>query len=261
MADNTVLGRGKIYFSPFASNIDETEVGFAYFGNTPSFGLSAETQEIEHYSAEEGLRVKDQSVTIQVDYSATIVCDNISPENIALFFFGTSDVQSQASTTNQQEDLTVKNGQYYQIGSTLTNPGGLRELQNVSVAGSGGTPTYVAGTDYNIDLSRGFLEIIEGGGIADDTAIEVTYDTQAVSRKRVLSGSQPIFGAVRFNAFNGVGENTDFYMPKVAIRPNGEFQLKGDEWQQLGFNVEVLQKTVGSVTMSNVYADGQPYTP
>ena len=53
---NQTLGRGKLYFDPFVSGTENT-TGERYLGNTPSFGLTVETQEIEHYSAEEGLRV------------------------------------------------------------------------------------------------------------------------------------------------------------------------------------------------------------
>lgn len=254
MSNNTVLGRGKLYFDRFLPNT-ETSTGERYLGNTPSFGLSVETQELEHYSAEEGLRVKDLSVTLQVDYSATFVTDNIDLDNIAAFFFGEKQSVAQGALSAQQDDLTVLQGMYYQLGMSAGNPVGLRNLTIDTVAGAGGTPTYVAGTDYVADNDLGRIYIVPGGGIADDTAIEVTYDVGAHTHDLVVSGSDLIYGALRFIAFNGVGKQTDFFMPKVALRPNGEYALKGEDWQQFGFNVEVLKKG----TLQNIYADGRPY--
>jgi len=42
-------------------------------------------------------------------------------------------------------------------------------------------------------------------------------------------------------------------MPYVKLMPNGDFALKGDEWQQLSFNIEVLKKG----TLEAVYMDGR----
>lgn len=255
---NTVLGRGKLFFDRFLDGTD-TNTGERYLGNTPSFGLSVETQELEHYSSEEGLRVKDLSVTLQIDYSASFVTDNIDLDNVAMFFFGSKAVTTQGALSAQQDDLTVLQGMYYQLGMSQTNPVGLRNLTITAVAGSGGTPTYIEGTDYIKDDAKGRIYIVPGGGIADDTAVEVTYDVGAHTHDLVVSGSDLIYGALRFESHNGVGEQKDFYMPKIALRPNGEYSLKGEDWQQFGFNVEILKKTVGAFTYENIYADGRPY--
>ncbi|MEP2533552.1 hypothetical protein [Shimia sp.] len=256
MGNNTVLGRGKLFFDRFLDGT-ETNTGERYLGNTPSFGLSTETQELEHYSSEEGLRVKDLSVTLQIDYSASFVTDNIDLDNVAMFFFGTKEKVTQGAATGEEDVFSsVLQGMYYQIGTTATNPVGLRDLTINSVTGTSGSPTYVEGTDYEKDDALGRIKIIEGGSIADNSEIEVGYDIAAHTHDLVVSGSDLIYGALRFLSFNGVGEQKDFYMPKVALRPNGEYALKGEDWQQFGFNVEVLKKG----TLENIYADGRPYT-
>lgn len=255
MADNIVLGRGRVFFDRFATGT-ETATGERYLGATPSFGLQVETQELEHYSSEEGLRVKDLSVTSQIDLTGTVVTENIDLDNIALFFLGAKSTVSVGAQTGATDTFTsVLQGTYLQLGKSAGNPAGLRQVSSVVVTGSGGTPTYVEDTDYTVDLALGRVYIVPGGGITGGTDILVTYNVAAHDLDRVVSGTTPVFGAMRFLAYNGVGNDTDYFLPKVAIRPNGEYNLKGDDWQQFGFNIEVLK--LG--TQEQIYADGRPY--
>jgi len=255
MSNNLVLGRGKLYFDRFATGT-QTKTGERYLGSTPAFSVSAETQELDHFSSEEGLQVKDESVTLRIDYSATLTVENIDQENLALFFFGTAENATISAATAQEDTFTAIPGLFFQLGATPTKPEGVENVSNVVVTGAGGTPTYVAGTDYVADLDEGFIEIVRGGGISSGTAIEVTYDVAAQTQERVISGSQLIQGALRFRSRNGVGGQRNFYMPKVTLRPNGEFALKGEEWQNMGFNIEILQ----AGTLANLFASGRGVT-
>ncbi len=56
--------------------------------------------------------------------------------------------------------------------------------------------------------------------------------------------------------FNPVGKQFDYSLPYVSISPNGDFNLKGEEWQQIPFSLEILRK--GS--LEAVYVNGQPFT-
>lgn len=257
MSDNTVLGRGKLYFERFQPNTDTPIGGERFLGNCPSFALSVETQELDHYKSTEGLRIKDQSVTLQIDMTGTITCDNVDKTNLALFFFGTSEVATQGALTGQTDTFTATPGAYYQLGRSTTNPAGLRQVtvNSVTIDPAGTPSTATVGDDYTVDAVLGRIQIVEGGAISEGDTIEVGYDVAAHSRNRIISGSNVVYGGMRFIAFNPVGENTDFFMPKVAVRPNGEFNLLGEDWQQFSFNLEVLRRG----TDENIYADGRPF--
>lgn len=87
MADNLVLGRGKLFFTPYAPG--ETTGGTpGYFGNTPSLGLAQTNTKLDHYSSEGGLKVKDKSVLLQTDVTLTFDTDNINFGNLILWFGG-----------------------------------------------------------------------------------------------------------------------------------------------------------------------------
>lgn len=250
---NYTLGRGKVYFARFATG--QTPGPFRYMGNSPEFSLTIESETLDHYSSDEGIREKDDSVPLEVNRTGTLVCDDIQAENVALFFFGTTSVLTTSAATAETEDLdAVEPGMFYQIGLTEANKVGLRGLANVSVESNPSGTTYTAGTDYKIDTATGMLEIVEGGGISSGDDITVTYDVTATTQEQILSGSTPVEGALRFVADNPRGENRDIFLPYCKITPNGDFALKGDDWQQLSFSLEALKPSTGEA----IYINGRP---
>lgn len=87
MADNLVLGRGKVFFAPYPRGAT-TGGTKGYFGNTPTMALAQTNTKLDHYSSEGGLKVKDKSIILQTDMTVTFDCDNVSDGNLALWFGG-----------------------------------------------------------------------------------------------------------------------------------------------------------------------------
>lgn len=255
---NYTLGRGEIHFAQFKSGTQRPG-GERYFGNTPELSYTAEQENLDHYSSDRGVRVKDQSVLLQLDYSGSMTTDHISPENLAIFFLGESMVTTIAAATGETDTFEdVVQGYSYQLGTSDLTPAGARQVSNVVVV-DGGSPatTFVAGTDYVLDAELGRITVLEGGSIANGANLSVTFDIGAHSRKRIISRSNTIEGALRFIAKNPAGEQIDYFMPWVKITPNGDFAIKADEWQTLPFTLEILKK--GS--LEAIYMDGRPYIP
>lgn len=252
---NQTLGRGKVYVSTFKSGT-HTPAGWRFLGNTPSFNINVNQQKLDHFSSDAGVRVKDKSVVLQVDVTGNLVLDDINFANLSLFFFGTGSTLVQTSATAQVESFTnVLQGYAYQLGITNSNPTGVRSISNVVVAVGGSTKTL--DTDYTLDTDRGRIFIVEGGTIADNATIQVTYDRAVKSRKQFISGTTQIEGALMFESANPQGAKTDFYMPYVRLGPNGDFNLKADEWQQLPLTAEILADT--AYNRAAIYADGMPF--
>jgi hypothetical protein len=167
MADNLVLGRGKVYFAPYTKG-QTTGGEKGYFGNTPEFSLAQNVTNLDHYSAEGGLKVKDRTVQLQTDASLTFATDNISVPNLMLWF--------------------------------------------------GGNNTGAAPADAPADV----------GSLA------------------FIGSSSQVYGALWFESDNPVGDNVNYWFPYVALRPNGNYALKGDAWQTLGFIGEALKRDSAS---------------
>ena len=256
MANNYTLGRGKVYFSRFIGITQDPE-GFRYIGNTPEMNLNIEDENLDHYNSDEGVREKDDSVPLEVNRTGSLITDNIDPENVALFFFGSaSDIATSASLAETFSVADVILDRTYAIGATLSDPSGVIGLD------SAGTftveinlgATLVIDVDYTIDFDMGLVTFLSGGALAGGELIDITYDLAANTRSRVISGSTPVEGAMMYVTANPKGEDSRFYFPYVKISPNGDYALKGDEWQQIPMSLEILKKT----SQEAIYRDGQP---
>lgn len=263
MSNNYTLGRGKLYFAPFAPGT-QTPQGERYIGNTPEISIAIEEEKLDHYNSDSGVREKDDSISLQVNRTGSFNTDHISAENLALFFFGSvSALAVTGATVTDEEIASVSQGLYYQLGASDANPSGARELDlhstgpdvNILVEEDIGVDpeTYVEGTDYEIDMELGRLYIIPGGNIADGTSLLVSYKTKTTTRERIISGNTAIEGQLRYVADNPKGTNRDMLLPWATISPNGDYALKGDEWQVIPFTLEILKKT----GLEAVYIDGR----
>ena len=255
MANNYTLGRGELHFAQFATGTTDPR-GERYLGNTPEFNLTIENEELEHYGSDRGVKEKDDSITLQTNRTGSFTTDNVSPENLSLFFFGSKSIFTAAGgaiTGEAHSDVEV--GLSYQLGSSPSNPAGARNVSLVAVKRA--ATTFVVNTDYTVDLELGRITILDGGAIVDGDDITVDYTVAASQRDHIVSGSKAIEGSLRYIAFNAAGKQFDWFMPRVKITPNGDFALKGDEWQVIPFNLEVLKKT----GMEAIYVDGRPMAP
>ena len=124
---NYVLGSGELYFAPFAPGTRVPLAGQEYFGNTTEVNLTVESEMLDHYDTDHGIRQKDDSVLLEKNMSGSFITDHISPKNIAKWFTGTSSVVTQVSALASAETFdSVVPGGRYQIGRSPTNPSGLR---------------------------------------------------------------------------------------------------------------------------------------
>lgn len=259
---NYTLGRGRVFFDRFPNNVVITALtrgnGERYLGNTPEFSTTSESEDLEHYDSDSGVRVKDDAVQLTLNRSASFACDNIDSENLALFFLGDASSFTQASATGAVEVVAdVKRGRFIQLGVTEARPSGLRNISNVVIKkGSPGFATTVAAlNNYEVDEARGRIYIEpDAADIPDLTTLQFTYDVAASTREQIISKSNSIYGSLRFVADNPKGPNRDYYYPYVKLSPDGDYNLKGDEWQQMSFTVEVLKK---ASNVDAVYIDGQ----
>ncbi len=257
--NNYTLGRGKLFFARFKPGTT-TPGGERYLGNSPDVGFSSDSQRLDHFGSDAGVRVKDASVLLQMDYAGSLSLDDIQFENLAMTFLGTSGVQTVAALTAQTDTFTnVKAGLTYQLGTTAATPTGAR---NVTIATGGvkstpGSTTFTAGTDYVYDPVTGRLTIVEGTTIPDDSSIVVTWSSSAYEKEYTISQGDTIEGTLRYVADNPAGDNIDFFMPWVQITPDGDYTLKGDDWQVMNFNLSILKKGA----LNAIYADGRPYNP
>lgn len=246
------LGRGLVRFAPFYANT-LVPAGFEDFGNCPEFNINISFEELEHMDSRGGFKEEDENAMIARTLAATINCDDLNPENLGKWSLGSNTTLQQSSATGEVYTITTaQQGRSYQIGATSALPTGVRDLSSVVITDSVPT-TYDINDDYTIDLVRGIITIVEGGGIADDTTLTVTFDQAAGSRTQVEAGQVQLEGALLFLADNAIGANQDLFIPHVKIRPEGDLSFITDDWSAVNFNLRGL-KVPGQ---SLYYLDGQ----
>ena len=265
--NNYTLGRGEIYFAR-KDLVTGALGGERYLGNTPAANLTAEEEKLEHFSSDRGIRVKDKTVTLQVNYTGTLEVDNIDYENVALFFLGETENLTVARTTVASEQVGVtgvgvEKGMFYQLGMSAANPAGAKGIIFPGSAGTAftltnaGTPL-VHGTDFVVNAELGRVEILDTSTAVDDGDIlTASYTVAASTRRRVISGSTAVTGSLRYVAYNPEGEQIDYYMPSVTLSPNGDFALKSDEWQVIPFNIDVTKRDADTAA---IYGEGRAIT-
>lgn len=122
------------------------------------------------------------------------------------------------------------------------------------VGGTAGLTVPAAG-NWEVDLGRGRLHILDTAtGIIDGQNIDVTYNIVAATRTVVVDDGAEVEGAMRFIADNPKGTDKDYYWPRVKLTPSGDYALKGDTWQVMTMNFDVLKKG----TMKRVYVREVP---
>lgn len=248
MSNNIVLGKGKLYFNPFATGTT-TPTGEIYLAQSRELSYSAKADTLDHYDADEGMNVLDEQVQTKVDLTGKTTVEHISMENLALFLQanGVTTVTTTAGTA-LTETVAVKRGRFYQLGVSDTNPVGVTGVTNVS-AKKGGTAVTQSG-NYTVDLALGRIYIEAAAtGIADNDSLTLQYDVAAASKQMVVSKDQQIRGSLRFISANPVGEQKDYFFPYVNMQPDGDYALKGDAWQTMGFAFTALKKG----TLERVY--------
>lgn len=241
---NYVVGRGKLYFNSFLAGTKTLSGGARYLGNSPELSLSQDEEKLDHYNADSGLKVKDASISLQNDMSGAFTLDDISAENLALWFRGA--VESNAIAGGAVADEAhndVMRGTYRQLGLTAGNPIGARNVSLVTVTNVTQANAVVAEAgNYEIDAVTGRLFILEDApAIADGDDLQIDYTAAAGTEELVIAAGTVIEGRLEFIADNAAGENRDYIWPYVQISPDGDFSLKGDDWQTMSFSLEVLK--------------------
>src|ERR1700712_4795789 len=142
------LGRGELHFAQFRPDTLIPR-GELYMGNSPAFGLTATQENLDHYFSDGGVRIKDDSILLQLDYASTLTVDNIDMDNLGYFFLGDKKTITTVSTPVTAETIAlVEQGRWYQLGTSDVNPSGVRGLSAISIKPSGVGTAFVAGTDY-----------------------------------------------------------------------------------------------------------------
>ncbi len=244
MNPNYVVGRGKLYFDKFLTGTKTVSGNERYLGNSPELSLSQSEETLDHYSSEGGVNVKDASVSLQNDMSGSFTLDDIMSANLALWFRGEAQANALVAivdgTTNVPE---VSLGSYVQLGLTAGDPLGARNVSGVTAANvTQANAAVAAANNFEIDAATGRIFILEDAvDIDEGDELTFTFDAALGTEDVVIAKGELVEGRLVFIADNPAGDNRDYIWPYIKLSPDGDLPLKGDDWQTMSFNMEVLK--------------------
>src|SRR5678815_4985026 len=217
-AADLYLGRGEVYFDRFDAAGART--GERFLGNCSAFSLDLNDDTRQKYSSAEASSPLLKQVNVRRTPSVSITLDEWSQDNLELFFMGTARATlAQTGATKAAyvpPAARVVQGRWLPLEDpvgtfrrgTVTKP-----LTLVTVKSTGGTPTYVLGTDYNVDLISGRVYIVRGGAIATGAALEIgfTYPTLATTDAPYVEAGTSNFieGFLRFKSRQAAGPSKE----------------------------------------------------
>lgn len=269
-----LIPNGMVDFNrfPIVNGVERKDLakGLRYLGASKEFNLSIESETIEHQSSECGKNVVDEEFVKSTKISGSLVIDNISAENLAMFFSGDVTNAIQTAKTGEKDIIKVSPGLGYRLGATRQNPNGvfaavITKIETFAdeAKARAGTPKVaelVADTDYSFNADQAYLMIGDKKStnkiVDEGTWIVVTYDLKAAARNVVVSKGDSYTGELYFRGCNVRGENRWYRIPRAKLEANGDFSLKGGEdYTSMSFTVTVL-KDNDDPTM--LYSNGTP---
>lgn len=247
-----LLGRGIVYLAQLDANSLPLE--YRDLGNSPQFAITVESEELLHQSSRTGLRVTDKRITLSQDISLNFQLDEISHDNLALFFTGTTESITNPAVAGVGSmgspiaiTASVVLGRWYDLKTAydgLGNPTAFTADSVPKIRRTSGTPMdLVLNTDYEIDrfMGRVFIKHNAVNVVAtDDIAWYSAADASApatLQRMKALKGTVKDY-ALKFVAENPANqaEKIEYEFHSVQISADGDLSLIGDEFSVVGFS-------------------------
>jgi hypothetical protein len=225
------LGAGKLFFNRLNKLGQPT--GERPLGNAPEFTLTTATEKKEKYSSMDAAKGLLESIVTKVTITAKTKLDYFSPANLALALMGEEGVYTQVAEADKDVQFTkVTQGMFYNLG--------YKAVKDVVVAPTPASTPYVLGTDYKLDVKTGRIEIIVGGGIADGSDIDVTFDVGECAMVKISGGvAKKIEGYLHFVGDPTMGPAYEGEFWRVSITPDGDLGFISEDWGSIGLTIDV----------------------
>lgn len=225
-ADFSYIGKGRVFLGPYGGGGAAIEVGNV---SKLEFSVDEEKKDLLDYTSAGGGKRNSLSRISAVNVNMTL--HDLDSDNLARAVFGSSSAVTAGAVTGEAHTAYI---------------GGLVRFNNVPnatiapvVTGSGGTPTYTAGTDY--EVVGGGVVILEGGAITDALAIEVGYTKVAGNVVEALTSTSQEY-TLTFVGLNEAqsGKAVVVDVHRAKFSPLSNLALIGDDFAALDLNGESL---------------------
>lgn len=255
-----VLGRGEVFFDRFNEGA-RVGVGERYIGNTPSFQITRNVRRAARKSSYRGQVHEEMGHILSEEIDLSIVTDNISWQNLADWFnagpFGQQTLPG-SELVPFTETFPVYYDRYYQLGKADTETGTL-SVDSVTGVRTANQAVLREGIEWTIDRQRGRIYILDNAPrVQNGGNITVSYFKRSSGVFRAFARTTELYGSIRYIARNQVGPLTDYFFPMVRLTPQGAFDQKGDQFQQIRYAASAMRLTPGTPLVYLIREGGRP---
>ncbi len=248
------LGKGKLYLSKL-DPITNKPVAWRAVGNAKQFKVTVKTTKVQHVNSMDALAHADDEVATQQDVSLAFTADELSAENLALFFSG--DVQANflnpaiAGFTNvaliAHADAIVGTNSWFDIIDTSITASGVRAYDvaaaDITLSGATVPTALVSGTDYIVDTAMGRIQLTAAGVakmVTDGGAVKIMVAAAAGAspvvrtRAETTSPSRLAIKHIPLNA-KSPADRGEFQAHSVMLTANGDFSMIEATYTEMSF--------------------------
>lgn len=169
------------------------------------------------------------SVTLPKPMTAKISFNQLDQALFAAAFFGTNSVLTQAADPLVDHPVTTIEDRWVEIGKL--------KISNVVVENTAGSVTYVAGTDYEVNLTMGMIKAIKGGAIATGGDVHVSCSCAAITGTRMKAMTKSnVRIRVKIDGQN-YADGREFIgdVYQMRLSPTTDFSLVGSGFVEASF--------------------------
>jgi hypothetical protein len=243
---NLAYPRGRVSFAPFDDNGVNT--GEIDLGNVTSFDLTNAVEYKEHMTSHDSVVVLDAKKPSSAKWSVKFAPDELSAENMALFFLadpdkckGTSpDLISQTKSSTTLSGY-VRLDRWVDLGKKYIKPGSIVATPQT------GSPVsiteLVSGsyTNYAVDYENGLVMLKTAGGLTDGNTCSFAFKYGTVSLKKFVHRIRPMVGFLRYRGLSEQGPRHSVECWKVQIHPDSPMTfIKPSDYAVLGFTGDLF---------------------
>lgn len=233
----------------FLGDQDELLGYFPYVLNATAFTLQEEDgeaiQRISRMRDNPGRVLEEEREEGETQIGLTV--DTISKELLEIAFRGEATAFDESSGSESSETITALLGKDVPLANVL--------LSDVVVTDGGTSPTtYVAGTDYVIDVRNGLFRAIDGGAITNEQEVSVAYTFGARKGFRIPGGTRRFRNVALL--FDGrsrrqadTGKIYRVQVHKCSLRMQNELELQQEGFMSFDFTGPAVQHP----SFSNLY--------
>jgi hypothetical protein len=250
-SQNYEIGRGKLLLDVFESGA--ATGSFVDRGNCSAFALSMEENTLDHTSSLEGLATKDVTVTLDKSIKGSFTLEEITKENLQIFFSADMGTVVQTATDITDGLLTISAqavGKWFKLYDGAANlldrtapnlP--VFDITSPVLTDNAGSTTYVLGTDYEIDLKFGLIRLLTTGALSGGLTagkLDFAKDAKTYDKVRMLNVTT-VNARLQFLGEDAyTGKKKLLFLNKVKLIASGDAAQISDEWSQvtLEFTVE-----------------------